>query len=370
MADIRVQKLGQLLVNYGLDLKAGERTLIRSGMAGMPLAQEIYIAVLEAGGHPVVWFEDDNFKELLLKTGNDEQVSYIPPQLCDMYETFETMVKVSAEENTRGLSNVDTRKQQLHEGARGEKLMKTFMERSAAGALRWTLAVYPTHAYAQDAEMSLREYEDFVYGACKLDMADPIAEWQKLHQFQAELIDYLKGKERVAVKGENVDLTLSIKDRTFINADGRANMPSGEIFTGPVENSVNGWVRYTYPAIYRGRAVEGVELRFEEGKVVKATAKKGEAYLNSVLDTDDGGRYLGEFAIGTNKDIQKFTGQILFDEKIGGTIHMAVGAAYPETGGVNESRIHWDMICDMKNGGQIWVDDELFYEGGRFVQFE
>jgi aminopeptidase len=162
-------------------------------------------------------------------------------------------------------------------------------------------------------------------------------------------------------------MTVSIHERTFINSDGRRNMPSGEIFTGPVESSVNGWVRFTYPAIFAGREVDGVELRFENGKVVDASAQKNEDFLLKTLDIDDGARYLGEFAIGTNNGIDRFTKSILYDEKIGGTIHMALGMGYPETGSQNKSSIHWDMICDMRDGGQIWVDDELFYEGGKFA---
>jgi aminopeptidase len=214
--------------------------------------------------------------------------------------------------------------------------------------------------------MSLAEYEDFVYGAAMVHLDDPVAYWRAKAAEQQRLVDWLKGKKQVEVKGENVDLTLSIKDRVFINADGKKNFPDGEIFTGPVRDSVNGWVRFTYPAIYQSREVEGVELTFEEGKVVKATAQKGEEYLNSVLDTDEGARYLGEFAIGTNEGIQQFTRNILFDEKINGTIHMAVGAGYPETGSKNQSSIHWDMICDMRSGGEIVVDGSLFYKDGEF----
>lgn len=179
-------------------------------------------------------------------------------------------------------------------------------------------------------------------------------------------MDWLSGKDEVVVKGPNVDLKLSIKGRNFINSDGKTNMPSGEIFTGPVEDSVEGWVRFTYPAIRLGREVEGIELKFEKGKVVEATAEKNEPFLLEMLEVDEGARYVGEFAIGTNKRINRFIKNMLFDEKTGGTIHMALGAGYPQTGSVNKSGIHWDMICDMRDGGQIYVDGELFYEAGEF----
>jgi aminopeptidase len=179
-------------------------------------------------------------------------------------------------------------------------------------------------------------------------------------------VDWLKGKDEVRVQGPNVDLNLSIAGRTFINSDGKRNMPSGEIFTGPVEDSANGWVHYTYPVIVAGREISGIKLTFKNGKVVQATAEKNEDFLLSALDSDEGARYLGEFAVGTNYGIDRFTKNILYDEKIGGTFHMALGAGYPETGSKNKSAIHWDMICDMRDGGQILVDDELFYENGHF----
>ena len=215
--------------------------------------------------------------------------------------------------------------------------------------------------------MSLRDYENFVYGACFCDREDPVAEWQRVHAEQERVVQWLKGREQVKVVGPNADLTLSVKGRTFINSDGHHNMPSGEVFTGPVEDSAEGWVRFTYPAVHGGREVEGVELRFEAGKVVEATATKNEDYLLRMLDLDEGSRYLGEFAVGTNFGIQKFTKNILFDEKIGGSIHMAVGMGYPDTGSRNQSAIHWDMICDMRDGGEIWVDGDLLYKDGQFV---
>jgi aminopeptidase len=249
-------------------------------------------------------------------------------------------------------------------------LSETVLRRGASGDLRWVGTLYPTAAEAQEADMSLEEFEDFVYGACYVDQEDPVAGWRRFATRQQQLVDWLKGKETVRVTGPHADLTLSIAGRIFINSDGRRNMPSGEIFTGPVEQSANGWIRFTYPAITGGREVDGIELHFAEGKVVEACARKNEEYLLDMLDTDAGARYLGEFAIGTNKAIDRFTKSILFDEKIGGTIHLAVGAGYPETGSQNRSAIHWDMICDMRDGGQIWVDDELFYDSGNFTILE
>jgi aminopeptidase len=268
--------------------------------------------------------------------------------------------------NTRAMTNIDPKVMQKTQAAR-RVWLDTRMRRAAEGSMKWVGTLYPTEGFAQDAGMSLEEYEDFVYGACFADKDDPVAEWKKMGATQAEKIDWLTGKKYVKCQGPNIDLELSIEGRTFINACGERNMPDGEIFTGPVESSVNGWVKFTYPSIVQGRAVEGIELKFEQGKVVQASAKKNENLLFTQLDADAGSRYLGEFAIGTNFGIDKFTGQILFDEKIGGTVHMAVGLGYPDTGSVNKSSIHWDMICDMRTDSTIHVDGDLFYENGQFV---
>ena len=240
------------------------------------------------------------------------------------------------------------------------------MQRAAEGSWRWVVTQFPCPAYAQEADMSLREYENFVYAATFCDQPDPVQAWGEVRVRQQRLVDWLRGKRQVAVRGPNIDLTLSIEGRTFINSDGRRNMPSGEIFTGPVEDSVNGWVRFSYPAIRAGREVEGVELEFAQGKVVAARAKKNEAFLLSQLDSDWGARFLGEFAFGSNYGITRFTKSILYDEKIGGTLHMAVGAGYPETGSQNHSSVHWDFICDMRDNSEVLIDGELFYRNGEF----
>jgi aminopeptidase len=215
--------------------------------------------------------------------------------------------------------------------------------------------------------MSLKAYEDFVFGAVHANEADPIAFWRGTAASQQKAIDFLADKSIITLRGPNVDLTLSIKGRKFSNSTGAHNMPDGEIFTGPVEDSVNGWVKFTYPAIYQGVAVEGAELTFNRGRVDTARAEKNQNYLFQMLESDQGSRYLGEFAIGTNFDINRFTGNILFDEKIGGSFHMALGAGYPETGSKNRSSIHWDMICDMRTDSEIRADGELFYKNGQFV---
>jgi aminopeptidase len=309
--------------------------------------------------------ETENLEYILFTEGNEDQIQHVHPAAKLVYNELEVLVSIQSQTNTRGLSNVDPGVQRLRAQAYTD-VVKAYMQRSARGELRWVGTLYPTQAYAQDAEMSLAEFEDYVYGATYADTQDPVRAWQSVHDEQQRLVDWLGGKKQVQVKGPNVELELSIEGRGFINSDGQHNMPSGEIFTSPVEGSVNGWVRFSYPAIRQAREVEGIELRFVDGRVEKATAEKNEPFLLSMLDTDPGARYLGEFAIGTNKRINRFIKNMLFDEKIGGTIHMALGFGFAEVGGKNESALHWDMLCDMHDGGQIFVDGELFYESGEF----
>lgn len=366
MVDPRLTKLADVLVNYSVKVQPGEWTMINAEVVAVPLAREVYRKVLQAGGHPLMLLNDEQMQGILYEEASDEQLAYLSPMEPLLYEKADVLIALNATHNTRAMSKIDPARTAIRQAAR-RGIMKTYMERSAKGELKWTLTQYPTQASAQEAEMSLSEYEDFVFGATMVNHEDPVAEWRKMSERQQRMCDWLVGKKHITVKSANCDLSLSIEDRPFINCDGDKNMPDGEIFTGPVEDSVNGWVRYTFPAIYGGRSVENVELRFEDGKVVDAKATKNEEFLLSQLNMDEGARYLGEFAIGTNFGIKNFTGNILFDEKIGGTIHMAVGAGYPETGSKNESSIHWDMICDMREGGEIHVDGELFYKDGDFV---
>lgn len=366
MSDPRVRKLANLLANYCVQTRPGDKVILHGGDAAMPLLTETYREVLRAGGHPFLLWRDEGLNEVLLKEGSLEQITYTPPSLIQLYKDANALISIRGDRNTRALTAIDPGRYQQFQAARSV-FQKMVMERSAANDFNWVTTIFPTDAYAQDADMSLAEYEDFVYEACYIDRDDPVAEWQNISSRQQKLVDWLAGKKEMVVKGPDVDLRLSIAGRSFINSDGRKNMPSGEIFTGPVEQSVNGWVRFSFPAIYAGREVEGIELRFEDGRVTDASAQKNEAFLLKMLDTDPGARYLGEFAVGTNDAIQRFTKSILFDEKIGGTIHMAVGKGYPETGSRNDSAVHWDMICNMRDGGQIWVDGELFYDSGRFL---
>jgi aminopeptidase len=365
MADPRLHKLAEILVHYSAAVQPGDWVRILGDVVALPLVTEVARLVTRAGGNPTVHLTAEELDEAFLSEASQAQLEWIAPTDPIVNDQMDVSIRIAAASNTRALTGIDPAKQRLQQNARRDMRLR-YMQRAAEGKLRWVLTQYPCAAYAQDADMSLRDYEDFVYAATFADQPDPVAAWRGIHDSQQHLVDWLKGKRDVRVRGPNIDMTLSIDGRTFINSDGRRNMPSGEIFTGPVESSVNGWVRFTYPAIRGGVEVEGVEFTFKDGKVVSASARKNEAYLLSQLDSDPGARYLGEFAVGTNYGIQRFTRSILYDEKIGGTLHMALGAGYPETGSKNQSSIHWDFICDMRQDSEIYVDDELLYKDGQF----
>ncbi|MFL5758318.1 MAG: aminopeptidase [Thermomicrobiales bacterium] len=366
MPDPRYEKWAAALVGFSVVVEPGQTVAISGGVAGEPLLRAIYAEVVKRGGYPVMLPSFSGLNADLINHGTDEQLAYLSPVERFVREQADVAVFVIADTNTKALSGVDPARQSLWQGARRE-LFQTYLRRDAEGSLQWTLTLFPTDAAAQDAEMSTADFEEFVQHGCKLHTPDPVAAWHELATEQQRLIDWLIGKSEIHLTGPDTDLTLSAAGRKWINADGRKNFPDGEVFTGPVEDSVNGHVRFTYPAITGGREVEDIRLRFENGKVVEASAAKNEAFLIKQLDTDPGARMLGEFAFGSNFDITRFTKNILFDEKIGGTVHMAVGAAYPETGSGNQSAVHWDMICDLRQGGAVDVDGQPFIRDGKFV---
>ncbi len=365
MADPRTEKLADILVNYSNKVKKGDWVIIIGNVVAEPLIAECLKYTLRAGGHPNTLMGSDNLTEILFSESNDDQLKRISPIERMMFEDADVLISISSNTNTRALSAIDPAKQQTR-GAARKDLMKTYSERSASKDFRWVIVNYPCDALAQEADMSLSEYEKFVYQATFADKDDPVAEWKKVHDEQERIVQWLKGKKKVELHSPNIDVSMNIEGRKFINADGENNMPDGEIFTSPVEDSCNGWVSYTYPAILGGREVEGIRLEFKDGKVVKSSAEKNEDFLKKMLAMDEGASVLGELGIGTNYGIDRFTKSILFDEKIGGSIHMAVGVGFPEAGGKNESAMHWDMICDMREDSEILVDGELFYKDGQF----
>ena len=371
MSDSRIQKFAKVLVEHSTQVVPGDRILIEATTAAEPLVRELFVQILEKGGipHPMISFpgmvpfiQDD----LYLTYASDTQLDFVPTFYKLAYDQFEGRIRIHSATNTRSTTSIDPGKVQRR-GRATSTITEAQMRRGGENKFKWVTTLFPTDAYAQDAGMSLKDYEDFVFGAVHVFEDDPIAFWKGTAVGQQKAIDFLANKSLVTLRGPNVDLTLSIKGRRFLNSTGDKNMPDGEIYTGPVEDSVTGWVKFTYPAIYGGVAVEGAELTFNRGRVERAKAEKNQDYLVKMLESDEGSRHLGEFAIGTNFDIDRFTGNILFDEKIGGTFHMALGAGYPETGSKNRSSIHWDMICDMRTDAEITVDGDLFYKNGQFV---
>jgi aminopeptidase len=365
MRDPRVESLARILVEHSAQVKPGDVCTIEGGSAAEPLLQAVYEQVLEAGGNPIVQMAMEEQAPAFFRHASDEQLQWVSPTSEWVVENADVRIAVMASLNTRALSQVPPERQTMMQAAR-QHLMARMMERSAEGSYRWALTLFPTHAYASEAGMSLSDYEDFYYGACLATERDPVAAWKRQSEETERLAEWIEGRSEVHVTGEGTDLRLGIEGRKFIAAGGRHNMPDGEFFTGPVEDSAEGEVKFHLPATYAGREVAGVRFRFEGGRVVDATAEKGEDFLIQMLDTDEGARRLGELGIGTNYGITDGTGEILLDEKIGGTVHLAVGRSYPETGGVNESAIHWDMICDLRRGGRIEVDGELLQQDGRF----
>ena len=366
MRDPRVTNLARILVEHSARVKEGDVCTIEGASAAEPLLQAVYEEVLKAGGNPIVQMALAEQQGAFFEHAAESQLDWVSPTSEWIVENADVRIAVMASENTRALSQVPPERQTRVQAAR-QHLMKRMMERSAEGSYRWALTLFPTNAYASEASMGLSAYEDFYYGACLATEDDPIAAWARQSEQTKRLADWIEGRSQVRIQGDGTDLKLAIGGRHFIAADGRHNMPDGEFFTGPVEDSAEGEITFHLPASYAGRDVAGVRFRFEGGKLVDATAEKGEDFLIQMLDTDEGARRLGELGIGTNYGITAGTGEILLDEKIGGTVHLAVGRSYPETGGVNESAIHWDMTCDLRRGGSIEVDGEILQRDGKFV---
>ncbi|HVM72958.1 MAG TPA: aminopeptidase [Anaerolineales bacterium] len=366
MADARVEKLAQILVDHSAEIKPGDRVAIEATTAAQPLVRALYATILDRGGYPHLLLELPDQEEIYFAHANAEQLDAVPTFRKLAYDQFESRIRIHSDTNPRALSAVDPAKQRRRQKA-SASILETQMRRGADRSFKWVTTLFPTEGYAIEAEMSLSDFEDFVYRACHADQADPVAYWNKVQANQKKIVERIEGHDQVVLRGPNVDLSLSIKGRKFLNAAGKSNMPDGEIFTGPVEDSLNGFVRFSYPAIYSGVMVEGVELTFSNGKVTKARAEKNQPFLLEMLESDAGARYVGEFAIGNNYEIDRFSHNILFDEKLGGSFHMALGAGYPETGSHNKSIIHWDMICGMQKDAEILLDGELVYKNGKFV---
>jgi len=365
MRDQRAEALAQILVRYSTRVEKGDVTVIQGPTTAEPLVQAVYEEVLRAGGLPILQLSTEAAASAFYTLASDDQLDWVPPTAEWAVENADVRIAVMSEANTRELSRVDPKRQARAQKAR-KPLMDTSMRRAAAGEYRWTLTLFPTHAHAAEAGMSLAEYEHFFYSACLALDPDPVTAWQRQSDEVKRLAGWIQDKEEVHLKGPGTDLRLGVRGRTWIPCVGEHNMPDGEFFTGPIEDAVDGEVAFSFPATYGGREVSGVRLRFDGGRIVDASADKGEDFLQEMLDTDDGARRLGELGIGTNYGIATGTKEILLDEKIGGTVHMAIGMSYPESGGTNDSAVHWDMVLDLRNGGSITVDGQELQRDGEF----
>ena len=368
MTDPRLTKWADTLVNYSLSLKPDEQVLIRVDEAAIPLAKEVYRSALAVGAHPHMQVLVDGLDEIFLTTGGDRQLAWISPIKQFEYETIDALCAIVAPSNTSALSGIETGKQALSQRA-SSVIRKSLFTRTAEGRAKWALTLYPTQGAAQNAKMSLGDYENFLLRAMLLDKEDPAAAWKAFSQEQQRYVDYLNRAETIRFVARDTDISMRVGGRVWVNSDGHKNFPSGEIFTGPLEDSVNGQVCYTFPTAHLGHEVDDVRLTFKDGRVIKADASRGQEFLLSMLDSDEGARTLGEVAIGNNYGVQQYTRNTLYDEKIGGTFHLALGNAYPETGGTNVSAVHWDMVCDMRpgaGGGAVYADGILIHENGQW----
>ncbi len=369
MTDPRLTKWADTLAAYCLDLQPGEQVLIRADEAAIPLARAAYRSALERGAHPHVQIVVDGLDELFLTHANDAQLDWVSPSRRLEYESIDALCAIVAPTNTASLAGVDPAKQARAQIA-NSRVRQGLFERAGGGGAKWALTLYPTPAAAQNAGLSLAAYEEFVLGAMFLDRDDPAQAWQDFSRAQQRYVDYLNEVDILRFTARDTDISLRVGGRKWINSDGHRNFPSGEVFTGPHEDSVNGHVRYTFPTAHLGHEADDVQLWFEEGRVVRAQAARGQEFLEAMLDTDEGAGMLGEVAIGNNYGVQRFTRNTLYDEKIGGTFHLALGNAYPETLAVNKSSLHWDMVCDMRpdaGGGAIYADGVLIHENGQWV---
>lgn len=366
MYDPRIRALAKVLVEFSASIETGDRVLIQAQPVAEPLVLQLVEAILKAGGHPHVLIRPPSLGEIFLAHANEDQLTLPPAFELQAYREFESRIRIHSLTNTRSLSNVDPGRMQLAARA-WEPILSAQFDRGGRGEFKWVTTLYPTQAYAQDAGMSLTEFEQFAYRGCHVDdpSADAIKYWNDLELGNQRFIQMLEGHDQVRVQSPSCELTFSIKGRTFLGGC-RHNMPDGEVFTGPVEESAQGWIRFQYPSIVGGSEIDGIELEFDEGKVVSARARTNDALLQARLETDAGSRYIGEFGIGTNYGIQRYTGHGLFDEKIGGTIHFALGRGYPETGSKNQSSIHWDLITEFREDSRIIADGQIVYENGAF----
>ena len=359
------EKLAKLAVNYSIKVKMGDRVFVFGPTLAEEFFRALYVEIIKAGGHPFLLPFIEGQEELLFKYASEVQLIYIDNVRKMIHKEFDCIIAIDAEYNTKNLSLIVPQLISKRYGSPEIKeLWDIFYDRAAVGEARWVIVPFPCHSYAQEANMDLFSYADFIKKALFLDREDPIQEWLNMELDQKKYVDFLNEIDVIQVLGEDTDLQFSVKGRKWENGSGQKNLPDGEVATSPVEDSVNGHIRFTYPGIYLGNEIENIYLKFKNGKVINSSADKGEEFLQEILNIENA-NILGEFAVGTNYGITQFTKNISFDEKLGGTIHVALGSGFKEVGGKNESAIHWDILKDMKKpGSKIIADNRVIYEEG------
>jgi aminopeptidase len=355
MTDPRWGKLAEILINYSTQTGPGEKLLITMlETETFPLVREVYAAAVRAGALPQVEFQSAFLERDLMRYGTQEQLDWVPELNAYGMEWADTYVGLRGARNPHEFTGIESKKISAHKRAMGK------VSAMRNDFTRWVLVRVPNESFAQAAEMPLDEMMDFFFEATLRDWA---AESERYHAIQA----VFQASEQVRIVGEGTDISFSTKGRHYEVADGHLNMPDGEIFTAPVDDSAEGVVTFEFPGVYVGQRVEGIRLVFEKGEVVEATADSNEDLLHDLIAMDEGAKRIGEFGIGTNFGIQQFVGDILYDEKIGGTVHLALGRAYKECGGVNQSALHWDIVKDLRDEGAMYLDGEKVFEKGEFL---
>ncbi len=366
MPDQRLTKLADLLCTYSLEVEPGHVVWIDAPAVAQPLVLELVKAVTDRGAHVVVRATLESVTSAYLAHASEKQLSTPTPLDWLEVEVPDRRLVIWTSENSRYLSGIPSEKLSLRSRA-FEPLDQRVSDREVAGSVKICGTHFPTHSAAQDAGMALEDWQDFVFTAGHVSDDDPAAYWREREAQQQLVADRLSQYQELRITAAGTDLRVNVAGRPWVNAAGRENFPDGEVFTSPHHQLTEGNIAFSFRSLYSGKLVDGVELRFEKGRVVEASAAHGQEHLLSLLDSDEGARYLGEIAFGLNDEITTATSDTLFDEKIGGTCHLALGMAFAEAGGTNRSGVHWDLICDLRQAGRVYGDGELIYESGKFL---
>jgi len=367
LRDPRYDALAELVLDHSLRLQPGEVLRIEGeAAAAASLVVPLHREAIKRGAHAYTALDLSGLKEILVAQGSDEQLDFVSPIELRELDAIDASVTIWSETNTRSFTRLETDRRQRQLAAQRQFAIRR-RDRIASGEHRWCGTLSPTEGQAQDADMSLADYEDFVFRACHVLDDDPVDHWRQVGERLQARAEELGSVRELRIVGEDTDLTVVVEGRTWRAAYGRQNVPDGEVYTSPVETGVNGTVRFGFPAVFVGREIDDARLVLENGRVVAAEAAGGEDYLRSLLELDEGASGVGEIAFGLNYEIDRFTRNILFDEKIGGTMHMALGMGFEALGGQNRSALHLDLICDLRREGEVYADGELVWRSGQFL---